>query len=69
MVYHNSNLYFGTLTSFPTVTGAANVYKLSPDGSYSVYASGFTAILGIAFDNRNRLYVIEDIGLSSGTPG
>ena len=69
MVYHDGDFYFGTLTSFPSVTGAANVYKLSANGSYSVYASGFTAILGIAFDNQNRLYVIEDIGLSSGTPG
>lgn len=69
MVHHNGSFYFGTLTSFPSVQGAANVYKLNEDGTYSVYASGFTAILGIAFDNHNRLYVIEDIGLSSGTPG
>ena len=37
---------FGTLTPFPVVQGAAKVYKLSPNGSYSVFASGFTAILG-----------------------
>ena len=69
IVHHNGSFYFGTLTSFPTVHGAASVYKLNEDGNYSVYASGFSAILGIAFDNHNRLYVIEDIGLDSGTPG
>ncbi len=69
MVYHADNFYFGTLTPFPTVPGAANVYKLSADGSYSVYASGFSAIVGIAFDNHNRLYVLECIGVDSGTPG
>jgi hypothetical protein len=69
MVYHDGNLYFGTLTSFPTVTGVAAVYKLSLNGSYSVYASGFTAILGIAFDSEGRLYVMEDFGLSAGMPG
>ncbi|MFS8082242.1 MAG: ScyD/ScyE family protein [Ginsengibacter sp.] len=69
MVYHDGNFYFGTLTPFPSVTGAAAVYKLSPNGSYSVYASGFTAVLGIAFDSEGRLYVIEDIGLSAGMPG
>ena len=69
MVTHAGSFYFGTLTPFPTVTGAANVYKLNEDGTFSVFASGFTAVLGIAFDNHNRLYVLEDIGLSSGTPG
>jgi len=69
MVYHKGDFYFGTLTPFPTVAGAAKVYKLSADGSYSVYASGFTAILGIAFDSDNRLYVLECIGVDSGTPG
>jgi len=69
MVYHNGDFYFGTLTPFPTVAGAASVYKLSANGSYSVFASGFTAILGIAFDSDNRLYVLESIGIDSGTPG
>ncbi len=69
IVKHAGSFYFGTLTPFPSVKGAANVYKLNEEGTYSVYASGFTAILGIAFDNHNRLYVLEDIGLSSGTPG
>ena len=69
MVYHNGDFYFGSLTSFPTVQGAANVYKLSANGTYSVYASGFTAILGVAFDNHGRLYVLECKGVDSGTPG
>ncbi|MEO8820607.1 MAG: ScyD/ScyE family protein [Ginsengibacter sp.] len=68
MVYHDGNFYFGTLTPFPTVTGAAAVYKLSANGSYSVFASGFTAVLGIAFDSEGRLYVLESIGVGSGTP-
>lgn len=68
MVYHDGNFYFGVLTKFPTVTGVADVYKLSPDGSYSVYASGFTAILGIDFDSEGRLYVLEGIGTDTGTP-
>ena len=57
------------LLLFLLLHGAANVYKLSANGTYSVYASGFTAILGIAFDNDNRLYVLETIGGDSGTPG
>jgi len=70
MVFHDGNFYFGTLTPFPLVQGAAKVYKLSPDGTYSVYASGFTMILGVAFDNDNNLYVLENtVGQPGPTPG
>ena len=70
MVFHDGNFYFGTLTPFPLVQGAAKVYKLSPDGSYSVFATGFTMITGIAFDNHDRLYVLENtVGAPFPTPG
>jgi len=70
LVFHNGNFYFGTLTPFPVVQGAASIYKLTPDGHLSVFASGFTTILGIAFDNHNRLYVLENtVGASNLTPG
>jgi hypothetical protein len=70
MVYHDGNFYFGTLTPFPLVQGAAKVYKLSPDGTYSVFASDFTMITGIAFDNHNRLYVLENtVGFPGPNPG
>ena len=70
MIHHDGNFYFGTLTPFPLVQGAAAVYKLSPNGSYSVYASGFTMIVGVAFDNNNNLYVLENtVGQPGPTPG
>jgi len=70
MVHHNGNFYFGTLTPFPFVQGGAKVYKLSPNGTYGVYASGFTAILGVAFDNNDNLYVLENtVGQPFPTPG
>ncbi len=70
MVYHDGSLYFGTLTRFPITQGVANVYKLTLDGHLSVFASGFTAILGIAFDDHERLYVLENtVGAPFPTPG
>jgi len=70
MIYHDGNFYFGTLTPFPLVQGAANVYKLTPDGHLSVFATGFTAILGVAFDEIGGLYVIENsIGNPFPAPG
>jgi hypothetical protein len=70
MVHHDGNFYFGTLMPFPLVQGAASVYKLSTNGTYSVYASGFTMILGVAFDDNNNLYVLENtVGQPGPTPG
>ncbi len=70
IVHHNGNFYFGTLTQFPLVQGAATVYKLSPNGTYSIFASGFTMITGITFDDNNNLYVLENtVGQPGPTPG
>ena len=70
IVSHYGSLYFGTLTSFPLVQGAATVYKLLPNGTYIPYATGFTAILGILFDDNNNLYVLENtVGNPTPLPG
>lgn len=59
LVYHGGNFYFGVLGTFPVTPGSQLIYKLTPDGHVSVVASGLTAVLGIAFDARGRLYALE----------
>ena len=59
MVYHNGHFYFGVLGTFPVNPGTQNIYELTPDGHVTVVASGLTAVLGIAFDARGRLYALE----------
>jgi sugar lactone lactonase YvrE len=52
--------YVGQLTGFPFPVGAANVYRVDPQTKQvTTYASGFTNIISIAFDNSGRLYVLE----------
>jgi hypothetical protein len=59
----HGNLYVGTLGLFaPIQAGAQSVSKVNPDGKLKVTDTGFTAVLGIAFDNRDRLYVLETSG-------
>jgi hypothetical protein len=53
------NIYVGQLTGFPFPPGAANVWAVKPDGSKTVYASGFTNIVDIAWGRKGSLYVIE----------
>ncbi|HQW84084.1 MAG TPA: ScyD/ScyE family protein [Ferruginibacter sp.] len=55
--FHKGNFYVGNLGLFPS-TGSS-VYKITPGGDVSVFATGFTMILGITFDDLGGLYVLE----------
>ncbi|MEO8416223.1 MAG: ScyD/ScyE family protein [Ginsengibacter sp.] len=68
ITYHNGNFYVGNLGIFPA-TGISNIYKVTPAGQVSIFASGFSTILSIAFDDHNGLYVLENtVGAPSPTP-
>ena len=66
LTHHAGSFYVGNLGTFPIKIGGSKVFQITPDGQISVYASGFTTIVGLAFDNRDRLYVLE---LSEGPGG
>jgi sugar lactone lactonase YvrE len=57
----NDNFYVGTLNPFPIVPGSSKIYKITPSGHISVFAQGLTTVLGLAFDNHDRLYVLESM--------
>jgi hypothetical protein len=56
---NGGSFYVGTLMPFPIVPGSAQVFKVSPNGDYRLFAGGFTTVLGLAFDRIGRLYVLE----------
>jgi hypothetical protein len=66
IVFNNGNFYLGNLGTFPTVQGSETVWKLTPSGQLSPFATGFTTILGLAFDHHNRLYVLEMSAITGG---
>jgi hypothetical protein len=69
VVHHKGDFYIGNLDTFP-IMGGSKVYKVTPDGQISEFASGFSTILGVAFDNHDRLYVLEcTVGAAALTPG
>lgn len=51
--------YVGELTGFPYPVGAANVYRIVPGQAPTVFASGFTNIIDVAFGPDGKLYVLE----------
>ena len=63
--------YVGQLTGFPFPPGEANVFKVVPGTDLTVYADGFTNVIGVAFAPDGTLYVAEisHAGLASGVPG
>jgi hypothetical protein len=65
IAYHG-NFYIGNLGTFPTVKGSQNVWKLTPSGNLKTWASGLTTVLGLAFDNRDRLYALETSAVTGG---
>jgi len=62
VVFHDGDFYFGNLGLFPIVPGSSNVYKLNPrTGKITVFASGFTTVEGIDFDQKGDLYVLDSM--------
>ncbi len=70
VAYHLGQFYVGNLNPFPIVEGGSSIYKINPGGHVEVWAKGFTTILGLEFDSKGRLYVLENTtGNPFPTPG
>jgi hypothetical protein len=72
IAYHDGNFFVGNLNTFPIVPGSSKVFKITPTGQISVFATGLTTVLGLAFDSAGRLYVLENTtgaGNQFPTPG
>jgi hypothetical protein len=59
LAYHG-NFYVGNLNTFPIVEGSSKVIKITPSGQVRTVANGLTTVLGLAFDRRGRMYVLEN---------
>ena len=69
VAFHNGNFYVGNLNVFPAANNSS-IYKITPSGQVSVFATGFNMILGVAFDQLGGLYVLENTtGNPFPTPG
>jgi hypothetical protein len=60
-------LYISNLGTFPGTDGSQKILRISRTGAVTEVATGFTAVLGLDFDSRGRLYVLE-MGQAGGFP-
>lgn len=51
--------YVGMLTGFPFPSGGASVFRVVPGEEPTVYATGFSAVMDVAFGPDGTLYVLE----------
>jgi hypothetical protein len=62
--------YVGNLHTFPIQPGSSKILQVTPQGRVSTFATGFSTVLGVAFDNLGRLYVLENTTVAGfPTPG
>jgi len=59
-VAYHGNFYVGNLNTFPIQDGSSRILKITPSGQVKVDATGFTTVLGLAFDYEGYMYVLEN---------
>lgn len=70
LAYNQGSFFVGNLNRFPIVDGSSKILRITTNGQIQEIATGFTTILGLAFDDQDRLYVLENTtGNPFPTPG
>lgn len=60
VVAYHGNFYVSNLGQFDEdQLNAQSVFKINPSGHLQVVATGLSKVLGLAFDGRDRMYVLE----------
>ena len=70
VAYHGV-FYVGNLGEFdPGVIDQQNIFQITPSGALRVAAAGLSKVLGVAFDDRHRMYALEmTVGQQFPSPG
>jgi hypothetical protein len=69
VVAYHGNFYVSNLGEFnPDQLNSQSVFKITPSGQLKVVATDFSKVLGLAFDQRDRMYVLET-SYSTSDPG
>lgn len=60
LAQHGDDFYVGNLHTFPIVDGSSMILRITKSGRVETVVTRLTTVLGLAFDKRHRLYVLEN---------
>ena len=70
ITHDGDDFYIGNLHTFPIVDGSSMILRITTSGKVETVVTGLTTVVGLAFDWRHRLYVLENTtGNPFPTPG
>jgi len=70
VAFDGENFFVGNLDRFPITGDSSKIMKITPTGALTTVNIDFDTIVGLAFDSKGRLYVLENTtGNSYPTPG
>jgi hypothetical protein len=60
IAYDGQNFFVGNLDRFPITGSSSKIMKITPTGTLTTVNIDFATVLGLAFDSKGRLYVLEN---------
>ncbi len=60
LAFDGHDFFVGNLDTFPIKDGSSKIMKITPGGELTTVYIGLSDILGLAFDGKGRLYVLEN---------
>ncbi len=60
IAYDGQNFFVSNLDTFPIKDGSSKIMMITPSGTLTTVNIDFTTVLGLAFDSKGRLYVLEN---------
>jgi hypothetical protein len=60
LAFHDGDFFVGNLDTFPIKDGSSKIMKITPHGELTTVFMNLSDIVGLAFDKKGRLYVLEN---------
>ena len=60
ITHDGDDFYIGNLHTLPIVDGSSMILRITPSGKIETVVTGLKTVVGLMFDSRHRLYMLEN---------